>query len=952
MALRASLRVWRIAIPYAFALGGVAFAQLSPAVSVPAQAAESRLIHFQIKPQSMQNALLAFSEQAGVQLILAPGIPRLRLRKTVEGDMDVHEALARLIEGTGLEYHFTGPITVVVRPSPEALAAAAKPAARPAEPAPAATEDTRLAVRRLGVSWRDPSVIEEVVTVGTRTPGRAPTETIVPVDVLGRETLHRNGYIETGRMLEALVPSFNFTETTISDGTDIVRPATLRGLGPDQVLILVNGKRRHSQAWVNVQNTVGKGSVGTDLNTIPVAAIKRVDILRDGAAAQYGSDAIAGVVNLILNDAGEGVNAVASWGQTYEGDGTNRYLSVNAGLPIGADDGYLNLTAELRDQGPTNRAGPSSITGDVIMKIGDTDIKALSMVWNGAIRAGDRGELYFFGGFSDRDGLSGGFYRHPFQAGRSVPQVYPDGFLPLQTTDVTDVSQAIGARYMDGAGWDYDLSLSYGRTRFAFGAANTINVSLASAAWYNGADPATASPTEGFSGALIFDQMTANFDAGGDVNFWSKSGHFAYGLELRRENYRIEAGDYASYACGLVDGMLAPSILDPNVPANCGFQGFPGYSKDVAGRKGRTSYAAYVDLEVEPSDGTTLAAAMRFEDYPGTGARLTGKLAGRAEITDHLAARAAVSTGFRAPALAQRAFSSTITNTGATGLTQTLIAPEGHPFALAYGVDQLRHEKSRNLSLGLVWTGEGGLTVTLDAYRILIDDRIVLGPTLDVPPGLNLGVIEAGSFFSNAVDTRTVGADLVANYAMAALGGDMGLSLSVGWNHTKITDINAPAGIPDDVFFPRAEQVNVEHGQPRVRATGSADYQRGAFGAVLRLNYYGDTRSAYYTAWGNNLPPDLAYDVLDLDRAQAIHSGAAVIVDAEISWAFSDHVTMAVGANNIFDTYPDKLPDHAFARWISEGRKPGAFGNFVYPWVAMPWGIGGGYYYARLSVSF
>ncbi|MCJ9427718.1 TonB-dependent receptor [Kordiimonas marina] len=947
MVLWASAGKWRRAVPLWAALS-----VLGPVLlpTVPAFAAESRLIHFHIRPQPLRDALLAFSEQAGVQLIVAPGTPKLRVRRGVRGDMDAHEALATLIEGTGLEFRFTGPITVVVRSAALAEDAGGKEAQQTASAETAARKEKSEPSSH--VIWRDPTLIEEVVTVGTRTQGRTPVDTAVPVDVFGAEALHQNGYVETGRLLEALAPSFNFTETTISDGTDIVRPATLRGLGPDQVLILVNGKRRHSQAWVNVQNTVGKGSVGTDLGTIPVSAIKRVEILRDGAAAQYGSDAIAGVVNLILNDSADGMTATASWGQTYKGDGDSRYLSANVGLPLGKDVGYLNLTTEYRAQGATNRAGPSSLTGDVIMKIGDTDIDAFSMVWNGGIHAGGSGELYFFGSYADRKGLSGGFFRHPFQATRSVPQLYPDGFLPLQTTNVRDFSQAVGFKLNTDSGWDYDLSANFGSSSFAFGARNTVNVSLASAAYYTGGDPTTASPTEGYSGTLRFEQFTANFDAGGDINLGAWPGHFAYGLELRDETYRIQAGDTASYACGYVNGQLAPTILDPAQTAICGFQGFPGYSPEVAGDKSRTSYAAYADMELEPSEGTLLGFASRFENYPGTGSKLTGKLSLRLPITGRLAFRAAASTGFRAPALAQRAFSSVITNTGPSGLTQTLIAPEGHAFARAYGVNSLRHETSRNLSLGFVWSVGDNFTATLDAYRILIHDRIVLGPTLPVPGGISLGGIEAGSFFSNAVDTRTTGADFVANYRTLALAGALSLNASFSWNKTEITGINAPRGVTADVFFPTAERVNVEHGQPRFRATLSADYSKGRWGSVVRLNFYGDSESAFYTAYGNNIPADYAYSTLGLDRNKTIHSGTALIADAEISYAVSDRVSFAVGANNLFNTYPRKLPDHALARWISEGRKPGAFGNFIYPWVSMPWGIDGGYYYARMTVSF
>ncbi|WP_020400837.1 TonB-dependent receptor [Kordiimonas gwangyangensis] len=941
-----SARAWRRRLAGAVATTLVVAA---PAVALPLAVAafqiNDRSVQFDIKPQSLRQALLVFSEQAGVQLILTDEAKDLALRKALKGERTVTQALETLIGGTRLEYRFTGPNTVIVRTRPDYVPVA------PAERQVAVDARKRDERKHRPAYEANEVFLEELITVGTRNRSRTVGETDVPIDLIGTESLRHTGHVETGRLLQTLAPSFNYTETTISDGTDIVRPATLRGLGPDQVLILVNGKRRHSQAWVNVQNTVGKGSVGTDMNTIPVAAIKRIEILRDGASAQYGSDAIAGVINVVLNDQQEGGMVTASWGQTYKGDGDTYYVAANAGLPL-SENGFLNLTAEYRDKGPTNRAGPSSITGDVIMLIGDTDVEATSMMWNAEIAGDGPATVYSFGGFSDRNGLSGGFYRHPFVASRTVPQLYPDGFLPLQETEVTDFSQAIGFRYEGEDGWDYDLSATYGTTKFAFGARNTVNVSLASAAYYNGGDPVTGSPTSGYSGALSFDQLTVNFDASGG-NFQSGLlSHLAYGFEFRDEQYTIDAGDPASYSCGFVDGEYAPSILNPDQVAFCGFQGFPGYSREVEGSKGRDSFALYIEAELEPSDDIWMTAAARYERYDETGDQLTGKLSARAQLSPALAIRAAASTGFRAPALAQRAFSSVITNTTSEGLLQTLIAPEGHGLPRTYGVDKLRHETSTNLSLGAVWEADEGVLVTLDAYRITIADRIVLGPTLLLPEGVSFGAIEAGSFFSNAIDTETWGVDLVACVKTDFAGGVLDLSTSLSWNRTRIQEVNAPNGIPSQVFFPLAERVNVEKGQPRFRANATADYHRGPFGALIRANFYGNTESAYYTAQGNGIPPHLAYDVYGLDRSPTTSAGSAVIVDMEVSYDVTENVMFAIGANNILNTYPDKLPNNALARWISEGRQQGAFGNFVYPWVAMPWGINGGYYYARVTVRF
>lgn len=953
MTLRGTVLMRKGALGRNIAAICMAVASGAAVFGVPAQAeakkaettqVEDRRVEFSIKTQRLQDALLSYSEQAGVQIILPPAIARENIRRGLSGVKTVQEALSLLVLGTGYEFQFTAANTVLVQK--RAIREVAEAPAERLEESPKQSLVARRQQKR-----EEALFLEELVTVGTRNPSRTITETAVPVDVIGESSLRRNGYTQTGRLIQALAPSFNFTETTISDGTDIVRPATLRGLGPDQVLVLVNGKRRHSQSWVNVQNTVGKGSVGTDMNTIPVGAIKRVEILRDGAAAQYGSDAIAGVVNIVLKDNDHGLSGDASWGQTYEGDGETFSASATLGMPLG-EGGFVNVTAEYQDRQETNRADPSSITGTVVMRIGETDVNATSVMWNMALPNDKGSELYAFGGLMKRDGLSGGFYRHIHQAARSVPQLYPEGFLPLQRTDVSDFSQAIGFRHHAENGWQFDLSGTYGRTRFSFGAENTVNVSMASAAFYLGLDPVEEAITEGFSGALQFEQFMVNLDVAGASHFGDLSLTHAFGFEFRDELYGIQAGDPASYACGTIKGELVPSILDPDVIATCGFQGFPGYSDEVAGKLGRSSYAFYIDTEFEPADNWFFTAATRYEDFGGTGSKLTGKISTRYQASKTVALRGAVATGFRAPALAQRAFTSVITNTSAEGLTQTLVAPEGHVIPKAYGVEKLRHETNRNLSFGAVWTAAENLKVTLDAYRIDIQDRIVLGPTLPIPDGLELGAIEAGSFFSNAVDTRTLGVDFVMTYNTLLGKGDLRLTGSISWNKTKIVDVNAPHGVSAEEFFPFAERVNVERSQPHFRATATTDYQRGAFGLLLRVNFYGNTQSAFYTAPGNNIPEDVAVNQYGLDYRETNSAGAAAIVDLEFSYDLTENVTVALGANNILDTYPDRLPDNALSRWISEGRMPGAFGNFRYPWVVMPWGIRGGYYYARLSFEF
>ena len=357
---------------------------------------------------------------------------------------------------------------------------------------------------------------ETLIVTGTRVSGRTIEDTAVPVDLITSDIIEESGASEVGELLQKLAPSFNFSRTTVSDGTDIIRPATLRGLGPDQVLILVNGKRRHSQAWVNIQQTIGRGSAGTDINSIPVSAIEHIEVLRDGAAAQYGSDAIAGVINIILKGGGAGTTLSGKWGETKEGDGQVNQVSANSTINIG-DTGFLNLTAEFRDRGATNRAGISNRKDRVIMRLGDSSSENKYLFFNG-----EAGIAYFFGGVSNRSGQSAGFYRFEDRADRNVPQVYPDGFLPLQNTRVEDKSLAFGIRdFIGESSWEYDLSAVYGDNQFAFAASNSLNASIAAEYVQNNPNATDAEirensgPTSADSGNINFTQRTYNFDING-----------------------------------------------------------------------------------------------------------------------------------------------------------------------------------------------------------------------------------------------------------------------------------------------------------------------------------------------------------------------------------------------------------------------------------------------------
>ncbi|GAA0204849.1 TonB-dependent receptor [Kangiella japonica] len=811
-----------------------------------------------------------------------------------------------------------------------------------------------------------------IIVTGTRVSGRTIEDTAVPVDLITSDIIEESGASEVGELLQKLAPSFNFSRTTVSDGTDIIRPATLRGLGPDQVLILVNGKRRHSQAWVNIQQTIGRGSAGTDINSIPVSAIEHIEVLRDGAAAQYGSDAIAGVINIILKGGSAGTTLSGKWGQTKEGDGTVKQVSANSTIELG-DTGFLNLTAEFRDRGATNRAGISNRKDRVIMRLGDSSAENKYLFFNG-----EAGIAYFFGGVSSRSGQSGGFYRFEDRADRNVPQVYPDGFLPLQNTSVDDTSLAFGIRDFIGESWEYDLSAVYGKNEYGFIASNSLNASIA--AQYVANNPgatdaeiaANAGPTRADSGGIEFQQLTYNFDLSSPLDWGLHDDvYFSTGIEYREEDYGINAGELVSYSCGYTGNTNNPfpSVIDPNVAAACGMQGFPGYSPEIsaASQRERDNYAFYIDMESNLSDNFLLGIAARYEDFSDAGDATTGKLSARWDLTETFGLRGAVSTGFRAPSLAQRAFTTVFTDVDGTELSQTYHAPEGSEFAAAYGVSKLEHESSDNISLGAVYSPGNGLSISLDAYQIDIEDRIVLGgglngqnadangtpvvnqPALDY---LNANGYNKGQFFSNAIDTETFGADFVLTYDWGTESwGDYTFTWLSHYNRTEVKEINAPEGVLPETLFSKAQVDNIETGQPRQRLMLGLDWALNNWSSSLKVNRYGKVKTSFFTCQGLGIPtsnPDVCNGVLGIDPSPSVRSSAKWLADLEVRYDFDNGVRLTVGGNNITDEYPDKLPDNAVHRFISDAPE---FGNYIYPWESTPFGINGAFYYVKLDFS-
>lgn len=761
--------------------------------------------------------------------------------------------------------------------------------------------------------------IEHLVTIGTRVNGRTATETAAPIDIVTGDALRSAGLTETGKILQMLAPSFNFSTTTTSDGTDLLRPATLRGLGPDQVLVLVNGKRRHQQALVNVQNTIGRGSAGTDLNAIPVTAISRVEILRDGAAAQYGSDAIAGVINIVLKDnLGTSINATA--GQTYEKDGETQVIGVNHGMSLG-DNGFLNLSFEYNDRGATNRATATDWFGAlaeprVVLQIGDAATDSLAFWLNGAYKVGG-GELYSFAGFSRRDGHSLGFFRNP-GSDRTWDSIYPNGVTPGLDTESDDDSLAVGYRGDFNPTWSYDLSVNHGENEFRFFNKYSLNVSYG-----------PTSPTEAYDGSLKFTQTTVNADIKGSVD-WGVGFEplaLAFGAEWRRDGYEIHPGDRWSYDCGPV------TVGQNGNPAACGMQGFAGYQVPVD--QDRHNIALYVDAESYLSQHFLLGAAVRWEDYSDAGSNTTGKLSARWEASDAFALRATASTGFRAPGVQQSFFTQrSITLSGGSLVDSLTITPDSD-LARQLGFEPLDNEESQSFSVGFVATPIDGWTSTLDIYRIDIDDRIVFSSSIpsDVNPEveailapLNVGQVDT---FTNAIDTQTTGVDWVNQYLIDLSGGDnLTLEATFSYNKTTVEGIHSSSSlIPTNLVFDQGQETLVEEAQPQDRVMLGATWKTGAWTLVARTNYFGEVSAG---------PSGITAEKTTWDGKW--------ITDLQLAYDVNDDLRLTVGGNNVFDVYPDQWNDAESGGLNSAG--------FKYGWETLPFGINGGYYYGRVDVRF
>ena len=743
-----------------------------------------------------------------------------------------------------------------------ALAASAPAAAQTPEPPQVQAGDTLTSVSIVGSRRAAPT---------------SATETAVPIDIIPMaKVAEQGGQFDLAQTLTYISPSFNSTRQTGADGADLVDSAALRGLGSDQTLVLMNGKRRHSTSLVNIFGARNRGNTGTDMNAIPLLAVKNIQVLRDGAAAQYGSDAIAGVINVELKKS-LGCEAVLGAGQYSEGDGENYLASAYCGVAIGG--GMVGITGEYLDRGRSNRADAGSLR-----TIGDSKVENQTVYLNGEIPAGP-GKVYFTAGVQTRDASSAAFGRGPDQIpARNAQAMYPDGFAPYINADIDDRYGTIGYRTRFGD-WSADLSQTYGYNRMHYNISNTLNASIANADLLAGGRGVSASHFD--AGGFSAEQMTTNADVTRFIPGIMQGMNLAFGAEYRTENYEIFAGEPGSYIDA--DG--------PGFGGDPGSQGFPGFRPADVTDRGRHSMALYGDIETDVTERLKVLTALRYENFSDFGSSVTGKLAAAFEVADSVLLRGSASTGFRAPSLQQAYFSSTFTEFVGGRPVDSVFAPNGGAVANAIGIPKLKEEESTSYTLGATWTPVDSTSVTADLYRIDIEDRIVFSGRFDdsnfppIVPLLDTLGVGAAQFFVNSVDTKTRGLDLTLAHRMAAGAGKLNIYLAMNISKTEVTAVHAPPALAgfEDVVLSERERLFIEQGGPRRKATLAFEYLLGKFGTEFKVIHFGPQTLGTWS--GSASVPNQHYE-------------AKTSADLGLTYSFSDKTKLTVGGANIFNVKP------------------------------------------------
>lgn len=839
------------------------------------------------------------------------------------------------------------------------------------------SQELEVSDENMDIEMEDGIETDQITVIGSRNIARNRLQTPIPVDVIPiAQIINDQGQLDLNQILMYTVPSFQANRQTIADGSDHVDPIQLRGLSPDQVLILVNGKRRHTNSLVHINTTVGRGTSNVDLTAIPIASIERVEILRDGAAAQYGSDAIAGVINIVLKQNTGEFSVSSNTGITQRGDGTTVEVAANQGFRLG-ESGFLNVGANFSNRGATNAMtqydGPiynddkvkddSTLLangldrGDFNMRVGNAAMRNTGFMVNMAMPLGAGLEVYGFGGMNRKDGESAGFYRRPIQTDRIVSSIYPQGFLPEIYTTNLDASFTGGVRGQI-RDWNIDFSNSYGRNRFEYRVEDSNNASMGD-----------ASPTSFNAGGHTYSQNITNIDFSRLFEKVLQGINFAFGGQYRVENFQIFEGEEASWRnYGLrtiynLDTMANGTIyindsstVDVLGKAG-GAQVFPGFRPENATDKSRTSFGLYADAEFDITKSWMVGAAVRGELFSDTGkssddekqffadafSSLAWKITSRYIISNKVTLRGAVNTGFHAPSLQQRFFSSTATQFVNGELSEVGYFPNTSRAAKILGIPSLTPETSLNYSLGFTAKVLPNLSFAVDAYTITIKDRMLLtgqfGGDQDTAIRNLLNGVGAGSatFFINGIDTRTTGLD--ANIAYNAAFSDnhkLNIAFALNLNQTKaISDPHIPTQLQgrENAFFNRQNQALLMTGTPTSKASLILNYKYKKWSVMLRNTYFG--KITYLDA-----SPDKQLNTFtgQQEVADQVFTPKTV-TDLALTYRFRSGLGLTVGSNNLLNVYPDKYA-HSFN---NDG------GRFVYGNYMTQFGWNGAFYFARIS---
>ncbi|MBF2709669.1 TonB-dependent receptor [Flavobacterium soyangense] len=782
--------------------------------------------------------------------------------------------------------------------------------------------------------------LKEIQIVGSRNTKRTAVNSAVPIDIISmKELTTQSGKIEINQLLQYIAPSFNANKQSGSDGADHVDPASLRGLGPDQTLVLINGKRRHQSSLVTLYGTRGRGNTGTDLNAIPASAIKRIEILRDGAAAQYGSDAIAGVINIVLNDnineltgaitygvfntnaKGDFLDGTAntknfrldengngnSYGRNKAFDGNTLKVGANYGVALGENGGFVNFTTEFFTKEKVLRPGFDFRKG-----FGEASLDSFNFTANMELPVSEKTKIYAFAGKNYRDTDAYAFTRNSGNA-NVVESVYPGGYTPRITSIINDNSVTAGVKTTTDSGWKVDISNTYGKNLFHYTIKGTENPSLLN-----------ASPTQFDAGGHSLSQNVTNFDFSKNYDTILQGINLAFGAEYRIEEYSIFAGQEGSYTTYDVNGIpiTNPATQSPPIdpisgnPRPGSSQGFPGYSPSNAVDKNRSNLSLYTDTEFDITKSFMVSGAVRFEKYSDFGSTINGKLASRLKLTNNINLRGSLSTGFRAPSLAQSYYGLHFTNINAAGATEILLSPNDSPVTRSFGIQKLKQETAVNASLGITSTFSN-FTATVDGYMIDVKDRIVLTSYFDAS-SKGLGVDQA-QFFANAANTKTLGLDIVLAWKKRY--GNTNFSATLVGNINNMTIGKVHNGNLDaETFFGKREQAFLLASAPKSKFGLNLNYSHKKFDTGLAFTRFSKV---------------VLIDYANLDNVYT----PRVNTDLTLGYQFTKQLKLSIGSNNLFNIYPTKQ---------DESGNTEAAGY----WDAVQMGFNGAYYYARLGFNF